>query len=144
MITLEEVVYQIGGKLRIEQFSGADSHWAAILMDQCNEICEVDPVGSDNKHLTACTGKTEDEARQKLSEKIAGKVISYEIPGPMWHRTTCYLRIPLTLTGQADSVQSEENQQDVTIGFIDPHDSGRYDHDDQADEHAFPLYNRTR
>lgn len=88
-INLEEVVYIIGGSLKIEGEAG--NLVQVKLMDPTGDMCIV------NQRETCGSGKTEVEAKNNLAELMRGNVLTYEVPA-MWKTGTECLRIPPTLT----------------------------------------------
>jgi hypothetical protein len=98
-MTLEEVVYQINGKIKVEELEAENGKLHTItLLDNTGEAAVVNFCLGDHRPQTeaSVTGKTLDEARQKLAELLRGNILLHDFP-VMWKTHTTSLRIPKTL-----------------------------------------------
>jgi len=100
-MTLQELIYQIDGKL--EHKFLPDNNSRVVLLDNLGGPAKVlRPVGPSNEwhreEVEAfASGKTPDEARINLVAILSGNVLKHDWP-VMWTSTTVSLRIPETLT----------------------------------------------
>jgi hypothetical protein len=99
-MTLEEVVYQIDGKIETGQSPAEDGAPHTIkLLDNTGDVAVVNLAGEEARPQANATaaGKTPEEARQKLVALLKGGILLHDWP-VMWKTHTTSLRIPETLT----------------------------------------------
>lgn len=105
-MTLQEIVYQIDGKLNVE--FQPDNSTSVVLLDNTQEPAKV-KMTSDRKEVEArATGRTPSEAEDNLVKLLRGNILKHEWP-VMWTSTSAMLRIPdsLVVSNVADFVSHE-------------------------------------
>ena len=102
-MTLEEIVYQIGGQLVIENKGGGV--WMVVsvkLLDKISDVCTImSPIAEEKLKDAVATGSTLEEARNNLATMLKGTTIEYSVP-IMWDSTISTLHIPPTLTADEE------------------------------------------
>lgn len=108
-MTLEELVYQIDGELKVEktEFADREENVKVSLLDNIRDVAVI--RFRDRPNTDACaTGRTLEEARQNLVNLVKGNVLVHSWPVlqffqtqffklPMWKSAEATLRIPETL-----------------------------------------------
>ncbi len=94
-MTLQEVVYQIDGKLELK--FQPDNSSAMALLDNTNEPAMVRLASNRQEVEARATGRTPSEAEGNLVKLLRGNILKHEWP-VMWTTSTASLRIPETLT----------------------------------------------
>lgn len=118
-MTLDEVVYQIEGKLEVVRDINPVMDCEVLLKDKISELTMVVVVkdGLVKETLEArATGVTEEEAKCNLVQLLRGNILRYDVP-VMWTSSTVSLRIPPTLVvSDQFPIYSEEHPLVSTAG----------------------------
>lgn len=94
MMTLEEVVYQVDGKLELKY--NPDDSCTLTLLDNINDPAVVRVISDRSEVEASATGRTPGEAKHNLVKLLRGNILKHEWP-VMWTSTTSSLRIPDSL-----------------------------------------------
>ena len=93
-MTLEELVYQVDGELKVEETEGA---LTLSLLDKIRDDCVVRFRDERKQTEARSRGETLEEARQNLVELLKGNLLIHSWP-VMWKSYDDILRVPETLT----------------------------------------------
>jgi hypothetical protein len=94
MITLDEIVYQIDGKLDLK--SNPDNSSKVTLLDNINEPAIVRIISDCKEVEASAEGRTPAEAKFNLVKLLRGNILKHDWP-VMWTSSTAMLRIPDSL-----------------------------------------------
>jgi len=94
MMTLDEVVYQIDGKLELKY--NPDNSCKLTLLDNIHDPAVVRVISDCNEVVASVEGRTPSEAKDNLVKLLRGNTLKHEWP-VMWTSSTAVLRIPDSL-----------------------------------------------